>query len=152
MLQFGEVVSHLCTVGFMVQDIPFNDHVYTIWEVGGQDKIRRIWPEFYKDSDAVIYVVDSSCRERIVEAREELFKALRDERLEKAKLLVYLTRKDMPNAMEPGELTEKLGLYEIKSREWYVQPCCSTNGEGLKEGLEWLHKSLKKSEGKETKN
>lgn len=47
-------------------------------------------------------------------------------------------------AMKPHEIQEKLGLTRIRDRNWYVQPCCATTGDGLYEGLTWLtsnHKS-----------
>ena len=46
--------------------------------------------------------------------------------------------------MKPHEIQEKLGLTRINDRNWYVQPACATNGDGLLEGLVWLtsnHKS-----------
>lgn len=48
------------------------------------------------------------------------------------------------SAMKPHEIQEKLGLTRIRDRNWYVQPCCATAGDGLYEGLTWLtsnHKS-----------
>ena len=34
------------------------------WDVGGRDKIRPLWRHFYKDKDAVIFVVERD--ERVV--------------------------------------------------------------------------------------
>ena len=28
----------------------------TMWDVGGQDKIRRLWSHYYENSDAIVYV------------------------------------------------------------------------------------------------
>ena len=47
-------------------------------------------------------------------------------------------------AMKPQEVQEKLGLFRMRDRNWYVQPACATTGDGLYEGLTWLtsnHKS-----------
>ena len=32
-------------------------------------------------------------------------------------------------------MTEKLGLHGLRHRQWYIQACCATTGDGLYEGL-----------------
>ena len=49
---------------------------------------------------------------------------------------------DLPQAMAVGEMTEKLGLYEIRNRKWFIQSTCAATGDGLYEGLEWLASNL----------
>jgi len=36
----------------------------------------------------------------------------------------------------------RLGLSSIRNREWYIQGCCATTGDGLYEGLDWLSQVL----------
>ena len=48
----------------------------TIWDVGGQDKIRPLWRHYYQNTQAIIYMVDSSDQERIEAAKQELHKML----------------------------------------------------------------------------
>ena len=50
---------------------------------------------------------------------------------------------DLPNAMSAQEITEKLGLHELRGRPWHIQAACATSGDGLYEGLDWLSQSLK---------
>jgi hypothetical protein len=51
--------------------------------------------------------------------------------------------KDLPNAMNAAEITDKLGLHILRNREWYIQATCATSGDGLYEGLDWLSARLK---------
>ncbi|KAL1132350.1 hypothetical protein AAG570_010306 [Ranatra chinensis] len=53
-------------------------------------------------------------------------------------ILIFANKQDLPDAMKPHEIQEKLGLTRIRDRNWYVQPSCATTGEGLSEGLTWL--------------
>ena len=46
--------------------------------------------------------------------------------------------KDLPNAMNAAEITDKLGLHSLRQRAWYIQAACATSGDGLYEGLEWV--------------
>lgn len=47
--------------------------------------------------------------------------------------------------MTPQEITDKLGLHNMRNRKWFIQATCATNGEGLYEGLDWLSNTLKSS-------
>lgn len=113
-----------------------------MWDIGGQDKIRALWRHYFVGVNAVIYVVDSADRERIAESQEELQKILQETELRGCSLLVLANKMDLPNAMSVGDVTSALGLVDIKSRPWHVQPCIATTATGLNEGLEWLAKQL----------
>ena len=60
-------------------------------------------------------------------------------------LLVFANKQDLPNAMSAAEMTDKLGLNSLRHRQWYIQACCATTGDGLYEGLDWLSNSLAKA-------
>ena len=75
-LKLGEVVSSVPTIGFNVETVEFQKVKFTVWDVGGQDKIRQLWKHYYQNTQALIYVVDSSDKERVEIAREELQKML----------------------------------------------------------------------------
>merc|ERR1712146_118346 len=115
---------------------------FTVWDVGGQDKIRPLWRHYFQNTQGLIFVVDSNDRERIGEAKEELTKMLAEDELREATVLVFANKQDLPNAMSPAEITEKLGLPELRNRKWYIQSACATQGEGLYEGLDWLSNEL----------
>jgi signal recognition particle receptor subunit beta len=87
-------------------------------------------------------------------------------------VLVFANKQDLPNAMSPAEITEKLGLTQLRNRrvslvrvlllasqpesadltghpwllypQWYIQATCATQGDGLYEGLDWLSNELAK--------
>ena len=42
-LKLGEVVMSIPTVGFNVETVEYRNLTMTIWDVGGQDKIRALW-------------------------------------------------------------------------------------------------------------
>jgi ADP-ribosylation factor protein 1 len=67
-----------------------------MWDVGGQDKIRPLWRHYFQNTQAIIFVVDSNDRDRIVEAREELQRMLNEDELRDAILLVFANKQDLP--------------------------------------------------------
>mmetsp|Transcript_68723 Transcript_68723/g.159330 ORF Transcript_68723/g.159330 Transcript_68723/m.159330 type:complete len:192 (+) Transcript_68723:70-645(+) len=138
-LKLGEVVTTIPTIGFNVEKLEYKNILFTVWDLGGQTKTRQIWQHYYQNTDALIFVVDSSDRDRIEEANEELLKMLHREEMRDAVLLVLANKQDLPDAMTTGELTAKLGLNGLgRTRKWLVQETCATAGDGLYEALDWL--------------
>ncbi|KAK7151828.1 hypothetical protein R3I94_008240 [Phoxinus phoxinus] len=143
-LKLGEIVTTIPTIGFNVETVEYKNICFTVWDVGGQDKIRPLWRHYFQNTQGLIFVVDSNDRERVAESAEELSKMLQEDELRDAVLLVFSNKQDLPNAMAVSELTDKLGLQSLRSRTWYVQATCATQGTGLYEGLDWLSNELSK--------
>jgi ADP-ribosylation factor protein 1 len=144
-LKLGEIVTTIPTIGFNVETVEYKNIQFTMWDVGGQDKIRPLWRHYFQNTQAIIFVVDSNDRDRVVEAREELQRMLNEDELRDAILLVFANKQDLPNAMNAAEITDKLGLHSLRQRAWYIQSTCATSGDGLYEGLDWLTTTLRKA-------
>eukprot|EP00811_Abedinium_folium_P008070 NODE_17452_length_941_cov_52.331695.p1 GENE.NODE_17452_length_941_cov_52.331695~~NODE_17452_length_941_cov_52.331695.p1 ORF type:complete len:182 (-),score=52.43 NODE_17452_length_941_cov_52.331695:245-790(-) len=141
-LKLGEVVTTIPTIGFNVETVEYKNISFTVWDVGGQDKIRPLWRHYYQGTQGLIFVVDSNDRDRSEDAREELNKMLGEDEMRDAAVLVFANKQDLPNAMSAAEVTEKLGLHSMRSRQWFIQSTCATTGDGLYEGLDWLSNTL----------
>ncbi|EME29575.1 ADP-ribosylation factor [Galdieria sulphuraria] len=141
-LKLGEIVTTIPTIGFNVETVEYKNISFTVWDVGGQDKIRPLWRHYFQNTQGVIFVVDSNDRERFPEAREELHKMLSEEELRDAVLLVFANKQDLPNAASTAEVVNALALPSLRNRTWFIMSCCATNGDGLFEGLDWLSDQL----------
>eukprot|EP00992_Anisonema_acinus_P001339 TRINITY_DN10449_c0_g1_i5.p1 TRINITY_DN10449_c0_g1~~TRINITY_DN10449_c0_g1_i5.p1 ORF type:complete len:203 (+),score=84.60 TRINITY_DN10449_c0_g1_i5:56-610(+) len=144
-MKLGEIVTTIPTIGFNVESVEYKNIKFTMWDVGGQDKLRPLWRHYFQNTNGVIFVVDSNDKERAGNARDELQKMLAEDELRDAVLLVFANKQDLPNAMSTAEVTDKLGLHSLKQRNWFIQGTCATSGEGLYEGLDWLSANIKKS-------
>jgi ADP-ribosylation factor protein 1 len=143
-LKLGEIVTTIPTIGFNVETVEYKNISFTVWDVGGQDKIRPLWRHYFQNTQGLIFVIDSNDRERVNEAKEELMRMLNEDELRDAILLVFANKQDLPNAMNAAEITDKLGLHSLRNRQWFIQATCATSGDGLYEGLDWLSNTLKK--------
>eukprot|EP01066_Platyproteum_vivax_P002753 Platyproteum_vivax@DN1342_c0_g1_i1.p1 len=142
-LKLGEVVTTIPTIGFNVETVEYKNISFTVWDVGGQDKIRPLWRHYYQNTQGLIFVVDSNDRDRVEDAaREELHRMLNEDELRDAVLLVFANKQDLPNSMTAAEVTEKLNLHSLRQRQWFIQSTCATSGDGLYEGLDWLSRAL----------
>ncbi|XP_009858856.4 uncharacterized protein LOC100184752 [Ciona intestinalis] len=142
-LKLGEIVTTIPTIGFNVETVEYKNISFTVWDVGGQDKIRPLWRHYFQNTQGLIFVVDSNDNERVSEAQEELHRMLNEDELRDAVVLVFANKQDLPNAMSTACLTDKLKLSGLRNRQWYIQATCATTGDGLYEGLDWLSNALK---------
>eukprot|EP00092_Neocalanus_flemingeri_P001751 GFUD01001869.1.p1 GENE.GFUD01001869.1~~GFUD01001869.1.p1 ORF type:complete len:183 (-),score=57.00 GFUD01001869.1:14-562(-) len=142
-LKLGEIVTTIPTIGFNVETVEYKNTSFTVWDVGGQDKLRPLWGHYFQNTEGLIFVVDSNDRERVVDARNELHRMLAEAELRDAVLLVFANKQDLPSARNAAEISNNLGLHNMKNRNWYMQATCATNGNGLYEGLDWLSNQLK---------
>lgn len=143
-LKLGEIVTTIPTIGFNVETVQYKNISFTVWDVGGQDKIRPLWRHYFQNTQGLIFVVDSNDRERVGEAQKELQNMLGEDELRDAVILIFANKQDLPNAMTAAELTDKLKLNDMRNRRWFIQAACATQGEGLYEGLDWLSSELVK--------
>ena len=96
-LKLGENVTTIPTIGFNVETVEYKNINFTVWDVGGQDKIRPLWRHYYTNTQAVIFVVDCNDRDRIAEAKDELHRMLQEEDLRDADLLVLANKQVLQN-------------------------------------------------------
>jgi len=45
-LKLGEIVTTIPTIGFNVETVEYKNISFTVWDVGGQDKIRPLWRHY----------------------------------------------------------------------------------------------------------
>lgn len=79
-------------IGFNVESVTYKNVKFQVWDLGGQTSIRPYWRCYYPNTQAIIYVVDSSDTERISTSQEEFHAILQEEELKDALLLVYANK------------------------------------------------------------
>ncbi|XP_040902780.1 ADP-ribosylation factor-like protein 14 [Toxotes jaculatrix] len=137
-LMYNESVVTVPTVGFNVETLETDrsSPSLTVWDVGGQKKMRPHWKHHYADTAGLVFVVDSWDQKRLDEACKELHRVLRYESLRGVPLVVLANKQDLPRALSPEALCLKLDLKRVcEGRAWFIQPCSATTGMGLEEGF-----------------
>ncbi|CAN1307548.1 Probable ADP-ribosylation factor At2g15310 [Linum perenne] len=117
-LKLGETVTTTPTIGFNVETVEYRNVSFSVWDVGGQHKIRGLWRHYFHNVEGLVILTD-------VELRDSA-------------LLVFANKQDFEGAMPASEIAHKLGLHSLGQRQWFVQCSSATSGEGLYEGLNWL--------------
>ncbi|XXQ30000.1 ADP-ribosylation factor-like protein 1 [Plasmodiophora brassicae] len=131
------------TVGFNMQHCVVDNVHIAMWDLGGQTSIRRYWRLYVKNTDAIIYVVDSTDRDRFELARTELLGVLEEEELGGVMVLVMANKQDIPGATPAGDLSNALGLTRLRDRPWHICAASAKTGEGVTDGLKWIVDQLR---------
>ena len=137
-LKLGEVVTTIPTIGFNVETVEYKNINFTVWDIGGQNKIRPLWRHYFAGTQGLIFVVDSTDKERLDEVKDELQNVLQDDELRNAKVLVLANKQDLTQALGVSEISKRIGLTSLNSHQWHIQSTCAKTGAGIFEGLEWL--------------
>ncbi|XP_062519133.1 ADP-ribosylation factor 1-like 2 [Corticium candelabrum] len=142
-LKLNENVETCPTIGFNVETVtPRKGVTFTVWDVGGQDKIRPLWKHYFRDAQGLLFVVDSLDVSRFPEARQELISLLCDRELGGIPVVILANKQDLQGAVGAAEMADKLGLRQLKN-EWHVEGTCGVSGKGLYEAVFKLTDMLK---------
>lgn len=139
----NEVVHTSPTIGSNVEEVVWKNIHFIMWDIGGQESLRAAWNTYYSNTEFVILVVDSTDRERLSITKEELYKMLAHDDLQKAAVLIFANKQDLKGSMSAAEISQQLNLTSVKTHRWQIQSCCALTGEGLYQGLEWICSQLK---------
>ncbi|KAJ7251430.1 ADP-ribosylation factor [Mycena rebaudengoi] len=136
----GVLPPTIPTIGFNRDIIQFGRNSITLWDIGGQDKIRPLWRSNYWNAHGFIFTVDSTTPERFSEAKEELHRMHKGLNTLGYPLLILATKTDLPEAMNISEIAEALEVGKISDlgRTLAVKGASAMTGEGLGEAIQWL--------------
>ena len=134
----NRVIRTYPTIGFNVEQVVYKNLNFNVWDLGGQTDIRPFWRCYCANTNGIIYVVDSCDTARMGISRTELICMLEEEELKGVPVLVFANKQDQPGAVTDVEVATQLGLYAIKDRQWHIRRTCGLNGDGLREGLDWM--------------
>lgn len=137
------------TVGFSQEAFEKGKLKFTVFDMAGGGTYRSLWEAYYKDIDAIIFVVDSTDRIRMAVAKDELDALLghADVRKSGAPVLFFANKMDLPGALEPPDISALLSLHRITDRAWQIQASNALTGDGVEPGIEWLATQLTDTKG-----
>ncbi|XP_014855612.1 PREDICTED: ADP-ribosylation factor-like protein 14 [Poecilia mexicana] len=139
-LKHNASVSTVPTIGFNVEMLDARKNrkniAVTVWDVGGQDKMREHWQDYYQNAAAVVFVVDTSDFGRMDEARSEMERALRSDHLRGCPVVLLANKQDVSGALTVTEMKDRFNMRRMcAGRDWLVQPCSASTGFGVEEAF-----------------
>eukprot|EP01084_Bolivina_argentea_P228443 385825_1 len=143
----------LPTMGFNVNKVEFEGLEMTIWDVGGQERLRSVWKHYYNEVQAIVFVVDSNDRDRIFgkHAKDDdcvkfwIDLIANNSQLNDCIFLILANKQDQDQALTTNQVIDALDLCgKFRKRVWHVHPTIAIQNEGIDEAFRWLSSMLQK--------
>ena len=137
------------TVGFSLEEFARDNLNLTVFDMSGQSRYRSLWEHYYRDVQAIIYVLDSTDKVRMCVAKDEMDSILQHKDLvhKDIPLLFFANKSDLPGALEPVDIAEQLELHEVEEKPWHITASNALTGEGLEDGIAWMADKVLEFEG-----
>ncbi|RXK41241.1 arf/Sar family protein [Tremella mesenterica] len=100
------------TVGQNIGKISLPSTTLHFFDLGGQRDIRSIWPKYYDECHAVVFVLDACDQARLSETWEVFDKVLNSPRLLNLPLLLLANKQDNSNSLSVAEIRESFEAWQ----------------------------------------
>ncbi|XP_061581631.1 ADP-ribosylation factor-like protein 13A [Cololabis saira] len=139
------------THGCIRNELRVENYLVTLLDVGGSVDSRGAWRQLSGEAHGIIFVVDSSDRQRMKEVKEVLTDFLKQPRVAGKPLLVLANKQDKMNALLGTELIEILSLERLVNQSrslCHIEPCSALmdlrrwSDRKTLRGLRWLLRAV----------
>lgn len=96
------IINNLLQVGKIIKE---NSRL-NFWDLGGQKSLQTLWHRYYSQCHGILFVVDSSDKERISESINALRAVIDHDSAESVPVLMVANKQDRVDAFEIHELKE----------------------------------------------
>lgn len=153
-MQSGQYCETIPTIGFNCEKVKgklgrSKNVNFTIWDVGGQDRVRPLWRTYAKGAEGIMFVIDSADQETLEESKTELSQIFLNNEMNSLPILLIANKQDLPNAMDIEYLKQYLCNFlknetAFNQREVILKSTCAVTGDGLFEALDALYEMILK--------
>lgn len=110
------------TGGFFTKKMNYNeDLTLELTDIGGSEKVRNFWKNYYRNMDGVIYVVDAADQSKFDQSSTVLFKVMEDAKLKGIPFMILAHKQDADGAKTESEIHSAFKLDDVQDRVCWVK-------------------------------
>ncbi|KAI8893916.1 ADP-ribosylation factor family-domain-containing protein [Globomyces pollinis-pini] len=135
------------TVGLNVGKVNVHSSRLNFWDLGGQKQLHSIWEKYYDDCHAIMFVVDSTDRERIEEVKTILENVMQNDIINGIPVIMLANKQDVVGALTLQEIQEIFNQIAValEARDSKVLCISALEGTGVQDAIEWLYLRLQRN-------
>ncbi|KAJ3213438.1 ADP-ribosylation factor protein 3, partial [Clydaea vesicula] len=135
--------------GLNIGKIDIGRNRLNFWDLGGQKELQKIWKKYYTECHSIVFVVDSTDRERIEEVRLAFENVITNDSVEGVPVLMLANKQDIEGSLKVHDIKEIFNPIAVKlgARDSKVMPVSALRGESVKEAVEWLQIRMERNSG-----
>ena len=134
------------TIGFNVECVEYKKMIFSLWDLGGARETRSFWRFYYQETQAIIFVIDSSNQERSRRGARGPAPAAHRVRAVGRAAARPREQGRQGGRREHARGPEQLQLFSLSNRNWYIIDTRATHHDmqesNLHAGLDWLVDTL----------
>lgn len=124
------------TIGCRMESLDTGNVIFTCLDMAVSEKLQPVWEQMYREVDSILFVVDSSDKAQLKQVRRYLDHILAQRSLEGCQVVVAANKQDLPGARSARKVADRLGLHQLRGRDWKVVEICATSGLGVEDLME----------------
>uniref|UniRef100_A0A915ISI3 ADP-ribosylation factor-related protein 1 n=1 Tax=Romanomermis culicivorax TaxID=13658 RepID=A0A915ISI3_ROMCU len=115
------------TVGLNIGKIDIGAVRLNFWDLGGQEELQSLWDKYYAECHGVIFVVDSTDKERLKESHQAFDKMLNSDVLKGVPLILICNKQDLQSTLQHRGVKSNFSRSNVQeSITWMIQ-CVKRN-------------------------
>ncbi|KAE9551307.1 hypothetical protein FO519_005487 [Halicephalobus sp. NKZ332] len=140
------------TVGMNIGKIDHTKIQLNFWDVGGQSDLQVLWEKYISECHAIIFIVDGSNEERLIESEEAFRKVVAFERVRELPLLILLNKCEKQISEGPELLRLRQEFAESRNgdvsteeaAELAIMSISALQGSNVEKAVKWLAEAVKR--------
>ena len=148
LLKLNEKVQTLPTIGFNVEEIDYKERKIIIWDIGGEEKYRYLWKDYFQIIKCIVFIINISDKERLdyyIDSFNILLDQLKDQK--NIPILIFGNIMNDKVEFEPNEMLQKSKLPPEISP--FIIKGNILKREGIPELLDYIYNNIEFIEEKE---
>jgi GTPase SAR1 family protein len=128
-------------IGFNSESVQYKDIQINFWDwdkEGYCNTYQNYLENMTHNNNGIIFVVDSTDTSHLIQSKIILDEILFDDLWKSLPLLIIANKQDLNNAKDTDEISNILGLNNIKDRTWIIKGTAAIKGTGVFDVLEWI--------------
>ena len=105
------------TIGVLHSTVKVGGLTFDISDIAGNKNAQVLWEEYCNGSNLILYVIDSADQEAVAASEQQLESLFANENISSIPILVIANKQDLPEALNPDDIMDKLKLQNVNDRK-----------------------------------